>query len=240
MENPALKLHSILINICSHDINTNTQEAFFSAFNINNGNFIELTACLNNLQNLLNETKLLIEQHERLNTSKNEIFLLNIKTALENVNFRHNLSGFKSLLNNETLTALSYIAETINFTYTFSDSNITTASIDELQSDIEELIKSISQSELPPEAKTLLINNLYSIKAALHQYILFGEQELKKALEKTIGSIFVNNKTLSEVSDNSNVSSFFGIIDKLNSVLELGSSINDKVLPFVKEIMKIS
>ncbi|OCX64724.1 hypothetical protein BFM98_06710 [Lysinibacillus sp. AR18-8] len=240
MENPALKLHSILHEICSYQTNANIQDACFGAFKIENGNFIELAVCLNNLQNLLNETKILTEQHEQLNIFTTQKFLQRTQVALEKINFKDNLGTFKSYMNDETLTALSYIAQSINFNYTFSNSNINTDTINELQVDIEELIISISESELPPEAKALLIKNLYSIKSALHHYILFGEQELIKTLEETIGSIFVNNETLTEVNGDQNVSRFFGVIDKLNSLLELGSSINDKVLPFVKEFMKIS
>ncbi|MGE7915565.1 hypothetical protein [Lysinibacillus xylanilyticus] len=240
MENPALKLHSILQEICNFQTNVYIQDAFFAAFEIENGNFIELAVCLNNLQNLLNETKILTEQHEQLNIHTTQKFLQRTQTALEKIDFKDNLAHFKNYINDETLTALSYIAQSINFNYTFSNLSISTDNINELQVDIEELIISISESELPPEAKALLIKNLYSIKAALHQYILFGKQELIKTLEETIGSIFVNNETLSKVNGDQNVSRFFGIIDKLNAVLELGSSINDKVLPFVKEIMKIS
>lgn len=237
MENPALKLHTILEGILSFGENHNLKDALISTFKIPTNSTHELINHLYYTQKLIEETILLVEQYERLNNAKNQKALLNIQQAFSSLDFNYSVYQFKNFISEATLVALSYIADSIDDHFTFSNLNIDSNTVSELQNEIEELIKNISESNLPAEAKALLINNLSSIKVSLYQYILFGEQELQKALEKTIGSIFVNNSTLTEISDDQNVSRFFGIIDKLNAVLELGNSVKDTVLPFVKELM---
>lgn len=237
MENPALKLHTILEGILSFEGNHDIKDALSSTFKIPINGTNELINHLYYTQKLLDETILLVEQYERLNNAKNQKALHNIQQAFSSLDFNYTVYHFKISISEATLVALSYIADSIDDHFNFSNLNIDSNTVSELQNEIEELIKNISESNLPAEAKALLINNLSSIKLSLYQYTLFGEQELQKALEKTIGSIFVNNSTLTEISDDQNVSRFFGIIDKLNSVLELGNSVTDTVLPFVKQLM---
>lgn len=237
MENPALKLHTILEDILSFEGNQYLKTALISTFKIPINSTHKLINHLYYTQKLVEETILLVEQYERLNNAKNQKALHSIQQAFSSLDFNDSVYQFKNYISEATLVALSYIADSIDDHFNFSNLNIDSNTVSELQNEIEELIKNISESNLPAEAKALLINNLSSIKVSLYQYILFGEQELQKALEKTIGSIFVNNSTLTEISDDQNVSRFFGIIDKLNSVLELGGSVTDTVLPFVKQLM---
>ncbi|ATP40127.1 hypothetical protein CSE16_08720 [Solibacillus sp. R5-41] len=237
MENPALKLHTILESILSFEGNQYLKTALISTFKTPINSTHELINHLYYTQKLVEETILLVEQYERLNNAKNQKALHSIQQAFSSLDFNDSVYQFNTYISEATLVALSYIADSIDDHFNFSNLNIDSNTVSELQNEIEELIKNISESNLPAEAKALLINNLSSIKVSLYQYTLFGEQELQKALEKTIGSIFVNNSTLTEISDDQNVSRFFGIIDKLNSVLELGNSVTDTVLPFVKQLM---
>lgn len=236
MENPALKLHSILSKAYSLNNAINFKKAWAHVFEINENDTISLMSALSGMYNLLAETKELLAQNERLNSEKNVNFLYQIERAISYVDFNGTIHNFKSSINSETLTALSYIGESISFVYDINEIQIEPKKIDELINEIEDLVASITESTLPNEAKSLLVSNLNIIKDALFKYRFLGEHELKKALEQTIGSIFMNNTTISNVREDNNVSKFFNVIDMVNSLLTFGDSVKDYLLPFFDKL----
>ncbi|MFJ5564810.1 hypothetical protein [Lysinibacillus xylanilyticus] len=242
MENPAYKLHSILSDAysrCGMDGSSrNFSKTWANVFDIDEQDISALLNSINSLLNLVIKTKEYIQNNEFLNDEMNNRFLREIELSLSELNFDGSMRTFKSNINSETLTALKYIAKHMDLIYKFDNQNINDQDIKNLIREIDELIESITQSSLQEEVKLLLFKNLNLIREALFTYKISGAEGIQTALEQTIGSLFINNKSVIQVSKDENVKGLFNIIDKLNSILSTGVSIKDLLGPVFSLLIK--
>ncbi|MEM5623729.1 hypothetical protein AAHB56_30925 [Bacillus thuringiensis] len=188
--------------------------------------------------NLFQTTKEYIKNNERLNTTKNLNFLRSIEKALYSINFDGNMSSFTQHLDKETLTALYYMGENMNFIYDLNETTIDSEEINSLVNEVNELIDNITTANLPEEVKTILFTNLNNIRTSLISYKVSGIEGMKTALEQTIGSLFMNNEVITPVAQDENVKGVFNIIDKMNTVLSTGVAVKDLVGPIMGLLLK--
>ncbi|WP_375199775.1 hypothetical protein [Bacillus sp. RS11] len=237
MENPALKLHSILRE--TYD-NTNAFDSYASSwariFKIDRDDPLALMRNISGLLNLFNETLNLVEQNERLNTEKNKRFLLKIQDAIFDINFDGNMHKFTDSIDEETLTALYFIGELIYYQYDLNESKVDNEKVDEILNEVNDLIHSIAESPLPKDVQDILINNLILIKDALDRYKFWGEEVLRKALEQTIGSIAINKSIIDENQDDNIYPRFGDVLGKTSSLITIGTAIKDYLLPLFDKL----
>lgn len=237
MENPALKLHSILRetydNVSPYDSYSST---WAKVFNIEKNDPIALMQNISGLLNLFNETINLVEQNERLNTEKNKRFLLKIQDAIFDINFEGNMHKFTDSIDEETLTALFFIGELIYYQYDLNESKIDKEKVEEILNEVNDLIHSITESPLPKDVQDILINNLILIKDALYRFRFLGEEELRKALEQTIGSIVINKSIIDENQDDYIYPRFGSIIGQISSLITIGTAVKDYLLPLFDKL----
>lgn len=237
MDNPALKLHSILSEAYNTVYsNDKYSSAWAKIFNVDENDRIALMRNISGILNLYNETLNLVEQNERLNTENNKKFLLKIQNAIFTINFEGNMIKFMDSLDEETLTALFFIGEIIYYQYDLNDSKIDSEKVDEILFEINDLIHSIAESILPKDVQDILINNLILIKDALYRYRFLGEKELRKALEQTIGSIAINKSIIDENQDDNIYPRFGDVIGKTSSLITIGTAIKDYLLPLFEKL----
>ncbi|MES5954568.1 hypothetical protein QCI42_14110 [Bacillus fungorum] len=148
------------------------------------------------------------------------------------------MSTFKSHINSETLTALSFISDHMNFIYNLHESEINSIEIANLIKDIDILIENITDSTLAEDVKILLLKNLNFIRFSLNSYKISGTEGMRVALEQTIGSLFINNEIIIPVAHDENVKNIFNIIDKINILLSTGSSAKDLIGPLFGLLLK--
>lgn len=237
MENPALKLHSILTEAYNNvHGNDRYSSAWAKVFNIDENDRIALMRNISGLLNLFNETLNLVEQNERLNTEKNKKFLLKIQNAIFTINFEGSMMKFKDSLDEETLTALFFIGEIIYYQYNLNESKIDNEKVDEILIEVNDLINSIAESPLPKDVQDILINNLILIKDALYRFRFLGEEELRKALEQTIGSIVINKSIIDENQDDNIYPRFGSVIGQISSLITIGTAVKDYLLPLFDKL----
>jgi len=240
MENPASKLHSILEKAYIISPNSFKPERYKTVwakvFNVDENDILSIMNNIIGMINLYNETLKLIVQDERLNTEKNLKFMNRIENAILTVDMEGDANCFSEYMNQETLTALSYIAEHLSFAYNLNEIKVDNKKVDEIIVEVNELIHSISESPLPKDVQNILINNLILIKDALDRYRFLGEDELRKAIEQTIGSIAINKSIIAENQDDSIYPRFGGVIGNVSSLITIGTAINDYLLPFFDKI----
>ncbi|MDG1570096.1 MULTISPECIES: hypothetical protein [Bacillus cereus group] len=243
MENPASKLHTLLneaYNDCrkasSH--NTSYRETWAKVFGIDPDDRTALLSSMNSTFQLFLTTKDYILKHDRLNNERNLKFLSNIENALSSMNFEGDMSRFKTYMDSETLTALSFISDHMGFIYDLHESKIDAEEITDLITEINNLVENITSSNLPGDVKSLLFKNLDLIRASLISYKISGVEGMKTALEQTIGSLFMNNEVITPVAQDENVKGIFNIIDKMNTVLSTGVAVKDLVGPIIGLLLK--
>ncbi|MFJ7888419.1 hypothetical protein ACIQYL_10045 [Lysinibacillus xylanilyticus] len=243
MENPAYKLHAILNDAYSRCSgvsggNIKFKTTWSKVFEIDEQDTSALLNSINTLLNLVIKTKEFIQNNAILNDELNNKFIRNIEHSLSELNFEGNMISFKNYINSETLTALNYIAKHMDLIYKFENQNVNEEDVKNLIKEIDELIESITQSSLQEEVKLLLFKNLNTIRESLFTYNINGAEGIKTALEQTIGSLFINNKSIVQVSNDENVKGLFNIIDKLNSILSTGVAIKDLLGPVFSLLIK--
>lgn len=232
LENPALKLHSLIEKTYNESFKNDSYKLVWArTFNVDKDDTISLMNNIIGLINLYTETKKLVEQNERLNNVKNQNFLHNIGNAILTIDFEGYINNFRENLNQETLTALSYIGDSLNFVYDLNESKVDNKKLDEILDEVNNLVQSIAESLLPKDVQNILINNLIIIKDALYRYKFLGEYELRKALEQTIGSIAINKSIIDQNQDDSIYPRFGSVLGKVSSLITIGTAVKDYLLP---------
>ncbi|PGQ44350.1 MULTISPECIES: hypothetical protein [Bacillus cereus group] len=242
MENPALKLHSILNQVytecSSYHSPPKFEKTWGKIFELDPKDLSNILTSLNALFNLFHETKQYIVNHEKLNIDENLGYLNRIQRAIFSLDFEGSMSGFMSNMDKETLMALFFIGKQVDLVYALNESNINGEEISNLIQDVDMLTESIINSTLPKDVISLLIKNLDLIRSSLTSYKIFGTEGMKNALEQTIGSLFVNNEVITPVAQDENIKGVFNIIDKMNTVLSTGVAIKDLLGPIMGLLLK--
>ncbi|EDX70168.1 hypothetical protein BC059799_1144 [Bacillus cereus NVH0597-99] len=246
MENPASKLHTLLSEVYTECARTSDfsgpyapyKETWANVFGIDPDDRTALLASMNSTFQLFLTTKQSVLSHELLNNERNLKFLSNIENALSSMNFEGSMKKFETHMNSETLTALSFISDHMNFIYKFHESKLDSEEINKLINEIDNLVENITSSNLPEDVKTILFKNLDAIRHSLITYKFSGIEGMKDALGQTIGSMFVNNEVITPVAQDENVRGVFNIIDKMNTILSTGVSIKDLLGPIMGLLLK--
>lgn len=241
MENPAFKLHNLLeraYNTSSSSGSSEFRSTWATVFEIDPNDNSALLNSINSLLNLFLTTQEYIKQNDRLNNERNLKFIDKIGSALSSLNIDGNMSTFMTNMNRETLTALSFMADHMNFVYDLHESIISAEEISNLVSEIDSLVENITQSNLPEDVKSLLFKNLHAIRSSLISYKISGIDGMKTALEQTIGSLFMNNEVITPIAQDDNVKGIFNIIDKVNSILSTGVAAKDLIGPIFSFLLK--
>lgn len=241
MENPAHNLH-LLLDSAYEQSRRNTfanfKDIWSKVFDIDKDDTSSLLASISSLLDLFLKTKEIITNNPNLNSERNLKFLSKIEKALNNLNFEGDMKHFTSSIDRETLTALSYIAELMDTVLGLQNPQINEDEIKNLLIEIENLKESIIDSSLPEDIRQLLVKNLNLIKESLDNYKITGIEGMRVALEQSIGSIFMNNKSLSPLIEDVNVKSTFNIIDRLNTLLSTGVAVKELIAPAFSLLLK--
>lgn len=241
MINPAFNLHILIeeaYRTSSED--SSYYSTWMKVFQIPDGedDKVALMESISSMFQLFVDTKTLIEQNSKLNTEKNQKHLTTIGNAIYNVNLHGNMLNFHRTMNQESLTALSYIADSIGFIYDLNEATINSEEADLLIEEVNDLVTTISESNLPNDSKLILIQNLNNLREALYKYKFLGADALKNALEQSLGSLLLNKQTLSEISNEESFSRFYKVLERLNTLTSVGTSIKELALPFFANLIK--
>ncbi|WP_144634155.1 hypothetical protein [Priestia megaterium] len=232
-ENPAAKLYSLLEN-AQRMGNTRCRTVWANTFDIDESDTSALLSKYNSLLELYFSTKKLIKENARLDNDKNNSYINAIGQALGLFSLSGNTGQFSSLLTPEVMLALHYISENISLVYDLPDSVANEDEMKEILADIETLISNITDSQLPPDVKQILVKNLFMIKESLHSYFITGIEGVKESLERTIGSVIMNGPVLAPEAGNENVKSFYKVMIKLNEIISTINGAKELVAPLAK------
>jgi hypothetical protein len=119
--------------------------------------------------------------------------------------------------------------------YSFTQNDvIDTEQLDQLVNDVDELIYSIGDSELPVDIKVILVKNLNKIRESLQFYRISGIEGVRVALEQSIGSVLMNHSEILKEKEDENVRNVFGLFGKLNDFFSSINGAKDLLGPVIK------
>jgi hypothetical protein len=91
--------------------------------------------------------------------------------------------------------------------------------LDALYADAENLEAKIESAKLPAELRTLLIDSIDRIKAAIKNYPLSGAEGLDHAIKEAYGTAFVEHAVVLPEKDNPVVRAFWDWLGKINATV---------------------
>lgn len=232
-ENPATKLYSILEKAKKMG-NNDTRTVWANAFDVDRSDTAALFSNYNSLFELYFSTKKLIEENDRLNNTKNIQYLDIIGQALGSFNLTGNTMNFRDRLTPEVLLALHYIAENISLAYNLPNSVASDEELKEILEDVEALISNITDSHLPADVKQILVKNLFMMKESLHSYFITGIEGVRESLERTIGSVVMNNQVIAPEAADENVKGFYKVMLRFNEIVSTINGAKELVAPLSK------
>lgn len=213
---PVDKLNQVLSKLFDID-ESNTTEVYSTY-----GSIFELcNDCINTIDKIAP-----VEE----NSSKNEFMKSKIDNAilaLSSINLPNgDFKNFKSTLNNDTISNLKMLSYSLNS----SEIVITENQLDKIYNDINLILDEVINSNISIKLKNFLSDRITEILIVVRKYKIHGSDDLLKAYEACIGSMYINNPTV----DDKDKSFFANIFLKL---IETISFLN-KNIPFISYIEK--
>ena len=233
-ENVASKLHKILSQTKKYPETKQFRDVWSEIFSIPRTDTSEMIKRYASVIDLYKETLKLIEDHPKLNNDTNKKFLEYVGLSLGTLNINTNMGQFHGYLTSEVMTALHFISENISFVYHLEDSLLTEELVNELMSDIKDLIDKITFSDLPIEVKKLLVQNLNVINNSLHSYFITGIDGVTESLGQAIGTLFINRQAITpEIIEDDNVTGVFKFMGRLNEIISTISGAKELAAPII-------
>lgn len=121
--------------------------------------------------------------------------------------------------------------------------SISEKDLDSLRAELESLVTSVLEADLPQTLKTLFLRNLESVRHALLVYRIRGIDGLEEELERTVGALLLNKQLIPPKEDNSSSrkfwEKFFLIIDRINKAVTFGRATGELAGPTIQAIGQI-
>lgn len=221
-DNPVGRLYILLSEIATIPDNNNTKntrmrEIWAKTFKIDKSNTEELFSAYIEMLKLLKTAR---EKISRLPNVDPELHIKpfeNLEKAFSSFGFEHQLHQFRRYLDSGTMTSLKFCAHSLAQIY--DEPEVDEEHLDKLRSKVEKLINEILDSnDIEYELRVFLVERLEEIKRALLYYRINGTKGLRKALESTIGAMYLFNNSNIQEEDEKN-SALKGFMGKMKDVV---------------------
>ncbi|MBD1222771.1 hypothetical protein [Virgibacillus halodenitrificans] len=226
-ENPAARLYDILSeasNLARSAQNVKFKKTWSIVFNVDENDYDGILQGISGVHYLYNQTRKLISESDKLNDQRNLSFLDNIYSAIYILNLQGEISAFNQRLTKETLTALSYMRDSISMVYELDNTLLTTDEQEDLIDQINELLNDFINSDLPEDLISISTDSLANIKSALVHYKIYGSKGLEEATSRAIGNLYL--KSASKINnDNNEMNKFFKIVERVRMLLNTSESL---------------
>lgn len=233
-DNPAGRLYSILKQASSKDVNLSIKQVWANVLEVNPQGTTIFKAIIS-LQELVQETKLLIKSSD----INHDLYLQsysNVEQLVIHTNLDSSWGNIKDLVTESVLTRLEFCADSLSKTY--KEGAI--EDLKELEKLINEFFDYVCQSKIDLSLKTIIFESIENIKEAITYYKIQGVKPLRKALEKSIGSIIVNSDEYDKAdkSDESFAGKYREFLDKVDNITSLIKRTRKSIFNLTKETAK--
>ncbi len=217
LQNPAQRLYDLLNTAKQQNGRNQFGEIWRAVLELKNSHQGELLIGIADVIQLIETTKSSIIQLEGINHSILLEKFGNIETVFKDLNLTRAWEDQQRYLDETTMYSLRMCSDALSRRIGYKE--IPKEEIDKLRADVEKLLNNILKSDLNSELKSILIENLETIRRALIGFRINGIDGLRQALEKNIGSVYVNEKLREEIKkaepDNELIQKFRNILGAL-------------------------
>lgn len=238
--NPASRLCEILDEAQAFANNEQMRSVWAGVLRCDSpGNTSQLFHRLSQVIGLIQECK---EKIQQIDTTDHNLFLeplVNLEQAFDKVNLEENRGQFLGRIEATTRTSLKYCAERLSVSS--EEDAIDKDLLTELQSDVNDLLEKVLESNLPDEVKKVLIEILEDIRSAILEYRIIGVDALRRTLESNVGSLYFHKDEIEEVESEEGqevISKFGEVIGRLQRLVSVGLKAK-KLLPPILDFLAL-
>lgn len=214
-DNPAGRLYEILIIAKSQSPQSALWEVLSKALNASNP--IDFHKRLVYFKELVTEVRQIVENQQDINKELYLSHYAQIENLVNARNYDLRWSDLSNVLNEPALTNIAHIAEVLPPDY--RENIIEETVLNDLIFSIEENIKCVKESNLIPELKRIIIDQLNLILSSIYAYKIKGARGLKEALTTCLGEIILNYKLFEEAKNTEEVKGFKTILFKTHTIV---------------------
>lgn len=229
-DNPAGRLYTLLKQ--AKALNNNSGYATWGhIFNIpltKSKNSIDDDAMVEIIHRVMQLKELVVEVEDKLGKIEGinlSLYLTpfgRIKNALKATNL--NLGNYVETLRPITdgdLTILIFCSEELAKHY--SEQRVNEDTLKGIIEEVTKLFNEVTKSDLPPELKVFILDQLEVIRRGISEYQIRGIERLRETLGELVGAILVKRETLEVTKDQPEVRKFGTIVQHLMSAVTFAS-----------------
>jgi hypothetical protein len=215
-DNPAGRLHEIFSKTRGVNANQSIRNVWTNIFQIDDEDTIGMYYNLGILHNTSLEVEQMILRIPSLN---HELFLRNmnnIRKALSWPNTHSHWSELRNLLTEQAITDLAYCAEEIDKFY--REESIPREDLEEIQIEIDDLFKQVSESEIDLKLKVTLQDLLEAMRRAVAEYNIRGAKGIREVVDYSLGSILRHREEIKKESQSPVIEKFKIFLIKVDNI----------------------
>lgn len=232
-DNPAGRLHYLFKRARTGDKTANGYEVWaavlkvpFSRDNPNDNTEGEVLGHVLQIRKLIDETEQRLRNIENLDT---ELYLqpfpsLRHVMRFSSMNVSNYANSLMSQISDGDMTVLAFCAAKLSEFP--AEPVIAEELLKELLEDVNALYDQVLESSLEASLKTLILEQLQSIRIAIHEYYIRGIARLREELEKSIGALVVNEDLIKRSNDKEEVKKFGGIITNMATYISIAANLS--------------
>ena len=161
-----------------------------------------------------------------LNGYNQPLFLQSINKVLSGIDVV-NLQGTWAIVTNQfdplTVQGLQFCSTVLD-----QHTNETSLSDDDIKSwlqEIDNLLDSITTSEIPDQLKIFFVEHLEKLRLALLHYWIFGTVGVQSSVERTIGAIWIRKSQFSAIADSSFWTRFVDLLTNVANAITVSQGV---------------
>jgi len=229
LDNPVMRLYRILESARSKSGNISVRYVWAGAFGIEQDDTVSLYLGLAELIKLFDASKRNIEQLEDVNREHYLKPLEVIEGVIKHSNLDQSWDQLKRRLDEVTMLSLQLASNTASART--GRISINEDELSKLQKTIEILIEAVIISNFSSsELKAAILEHLESIRRAILGYRISGTDGLRRAIEGTLGSLFVHREEI-EIERNDKdkkqiIKNILSLIANISQIISVGLDIS--------------
>lgn len=239
--NPAGRLYDLLRTAQNQPSKESARNAWAKVFGTEPKDTSSLLKMLADLIVLVSQAKSSIERLEDVDHTLYLKPFKRLEDFFSQINLDAQWAHWQNLLDEPTLYGLQFAADRLS--RNAGSTSISEKDLDSLRAELESLVTSVLEADLPQTLKTLFLRNLESVRHALLVYRIRGIDGLEEELERTVGALLLNKQLIPPKEDNSSSrkfwEKFFLIIDRINKAVTFGRATGELAGPTIQAIGQI-